>query len=272
MSARLLALSLLAFGCDPDPVPAAGTARLTVADQDLPLTSVLVIDEVVTSAATWVQVRQGTCEAPAGSGDGTLLLSAGTHTDLAVELEALLPRPTTGSTPNRFCVRLFDDVATPGTLTAEDQPLSDDDGPVAVELTGAVTPRTPDLRLTFGAIGTSDYELRAVEPARFTFAVPAVEPALPLTVGLRYALAYPASHPLAIVGTATGESAEEVLISASGGGAWDDDATIDRVVSNGSTEFTASADLITALADDHDDVSYVCEIHPSAMRGAITLP
>ena len=272
MSVRLLALSLLTLGCDPAPAPTGGTASLTASDQELVLTSVLVLDEVITAEDAWVQVRQGTCEAPAGSGNGTLLLRAGTHTDLPVELEALLPRPATGSTPNRCCVRLFDDVATPGVLTDEDQPLSDDDGPIAVELTGALTPGTPDLRMTFGAIGATDYELVAVEPTRFSFAVPATAPDLPLTVGLRYALVYPASHPLAIVGTPTGESAEEVLISASGGGTWDDDAGVDRDVTAGSTVFTATPELIAALADAHDDVSYLCEIHPSAMRGVITLP
>src|SRR5690606_36158212 len=115
-----------------------------------------VVDQVSTPTTAWLLVEQGTCASPTGSANAAVLLESGTHDALQIELEAMLPRPATGETPNRFCISLFDDVATTGELTSEDQPLTDADGPVQVEITGAVSPATPDLRLVFGAVGTSD--------------------------------------------------------------------------------------------------------------------
>jgi hypothetical protein len=121
---------------------------------------------------------------------------------------------------------------------------------------------------TFGAIGTSDYRLDAVSSTDiFAGTLPANDPTLNLTVGLRYQATVAAGHPLALLAKGATPAADTVLlVQGAATGTLEADPGINWVEAGNTVTFTLTQTLVNAM-NVSGIPGYRCNAHPSGMRG-----
>ena len=138
---------------------------LLVADQDLELTTVVVVESLSGQEEGYLAVRDGSCESPGGV-LGALEIPKMGGEDLEVPL--MEPAASRGSAAE-VCVTLFEGG---GSFDIEEAQAVEVEGDVVEEtITVTAGEGTPDIRISIASQGSLAYTLVGIEPAHFSEAV-----------------------------------------------------------------------------------------------------
>jgi hypothetical protein len=150
------------------PSVSASDVSLNGADGDL--STVVTVDEVVSSGAGWLVVHENGCS-DFGGVIGHASVDAGLNEDVSVELEQ--PAAAQGQNTDR-CAMLHTDDGNgtydfDGSEGSADGPVADADGNVVMDTFNAsVADGTPAIRVTLSSDGSTSYNVDSVEPSIYS--------------------------------------------------------------------------------------------------------
>lgn len=239
-------------GCENDPICGVTTPAMLVLSD---LTTVLVIPSVEAASAGHVVVYTNAAGAPSTTAIASATVSAGTRTNLTIELT----RPAVDGETLHARLHLDDgDGVFEGAAT--DAPATLDGMQVFDTFVVDITAGTPDLELRITGGDGAEYTFGAGRPTTFASDLAmGTNPALTLLRGFRYRLVNAAGgHPFAFV-----SAGDTQQLSQSSAAALESDAGIAWVESGNDVLFTVTTEFEVVNA-------YLCTSHPVDMRGAVT--
>jgi len=142
-------------------------------------------------------------------------------------------------------------------------------------LATVATGQSPDLRWTFGNVGSSSYRLDSFSPTSVNFgSIGRQDPTLPLEVGKRYEITVVNGqvHPLEILAKGNSAGQDVVLLSMAANGPFESDAGVAWIEhGQGRVSFTLTPALHQAMQQGGRRPGYRCRSHPVDMRADFTV-